>query len=107
MQVRGRVLDASEREGLDGAVHRGHAAVDHLGREEALGLEIVHQVVGVVGGLVAVVTVSLAEEELLASHLALGSFFRVQFAENVQFGGRGEVQNFLKFRHGVHLVASA
>src|SRR6202790_1269912 len=47
VHVRRRILDSAQREGLDGSVADFTHAVDHLGLEEALGLEIVHQVVGV------------------------------------------------------------
>src|SRR5438876_3194925 len=50
VQVRGRVLDPAQGEGLDRPIHRGHPTVDQLRAEEALGAEVVHEVVGVVRG---------------------------------------------------------
>src|SRR5258707_10562190 len=49
VQVGRRILDAAQREGLDGSVTDFIQSVDHLRLEEALGLEIVHQFVGVIG----------------------------------------------------------
>src|SRR5260370_1938229 len=46
VQVGRCILDAAQREGLDGSVAAFTHAVDHLPLEEALGLEILHQVVG-------------------------------------------------------------
>src|SRR6266508_924873 len=50
VQVRGRILDPAQGEGLDRPVHGGHPTVDQLRAEEALGPEVVHEVVGVVRG---------------------------------------------------------
>src|ERR1700692_1797705 len=56
-----RILDAAQREGLDGSVADLIQAVDHLRLEEALGFEIVvHQVVGVIGRGVAGTAPALA-----------------------------------------------
>src|SRR5260370_10108358 len=49
VQIGRRILDAAQREGLDGSVTDFTHAVDHFRLEEALGLEIMHQVVGVIG----------------------------------------------------------
>src|SRR5450759_226370 len=62
-----RILDAAQREGLDGSVADFIQAVDHLRLEEALGLEVVHQVVGVIGRGVAGIAPALANEYLLAA----------------------------------------
>src|SRR5260221_7570975 len=48
VQVGRLILDAAQREGLDGSVAGGIHVVDRHRLEEALGLEIVHQVVGIV-----------------------------------------------------------
>ncbi len=64
MQVGRRVLDPAQRERLDRPVAR-------LLRE-ALELQVVHQLVEVVGCWVAGAALALAEEDLLATALALG-----------------------------------
>src|SRR6202045_2277116 len=69
VQVGRRILDTAQREGLDGSVADFIQAVDHLRLEEALGLEIVHQVIGVIGRGVAGIAAALAEEYLLAAQL--------------------------------------
>src|SRR6266403_3211833 len=73
VQVGRLILDAAQREGLDGSVAGGIHVVDRHRLEEALGLEIVHQVVGVVGRGVARAALALAEEDLLAAQLGGGS----------------------------------
>src|SRR6202040_368922 len=71
VEIGRRILDAAQREGLDGSVADLIQAVDHLRLEEALGLEIVHQVVGVIGRSVAGTAPALAEEDLLARPVRL------------------------------------
>src|SRR5882762_9519024 len=85
-----RILDAAQREGLDGSVADFIQAVDHLRLEEALGLEIVHQVVGVIGCGVAGIAPALAEEDLLAAQLGLRSLARIELAEQSSFGAGGK-----------------
>jgi len=65
------VLGATQRKGFDRPVADGHHIVDHHRLKEALGLEIVHQIVGVKGRLMASRALALAEEDILASHLGL------------------------------------
>src|SRR5258708_33856120 len=72
MQVGRLILDAAQREGLDGAVAGFIQAVDYLRLEEALGLEIVHQVVGVIGRGMAGATLALAQGDPLAAQLGGG-----------------------------------
>src|SRR5258706_3923324 len=80
-----RILDAAQREGLDGSVADLIQAVDHLRLEEALGFEIVHQVVGVIGRGVAGTAPALAEEYLLAAQFGLRGLARIENAEHVEF----------------------
>jgi hypothetical protein len=50
MQIGGRILDAAQREGFDGTIGTYHTPIDHLWLVEALNSEVMHQIVGVVGG---------------------------------------------------------
>ena len=106
VQVRRRVLDAAQREGLDRAVGRGLAAVDHLLLEEALDPQVVHEVVGVVRRGVAGDALGLAEEQLLAAQLALAGLGGIELAEHVELGRRREVEQVLELGHEVHLAAA-
>src|SRR6202158_5182660 len=81
VQVGRRILDAAQWERLDGTVTDFTHAVNHLRLEEALGLEIVHQVVGVVGRGMAGLATALAEEDLLAAQLRLRGLDRIELAE--------------------------
>src|SRR5258708_5898526 len=73
VQVGRLILDAAQREGLDGSVAGGIHVVDRHRLEEALGLEIVHQVVGIVRRGVAGSAPALSEEKPLARPLRVGS----------------------------------
>jgi hypothetical protein len=70
----------------------------------ALGLEIVHQVVGVVGRRVAGAALAFAEDDLLPAQLGGGGLTRVELAEHVQLGRRRETQLLLEFGHQVDLI---
>src|SRR5882672_2415829 len=78
VQVGRRILDAAQREGLDGSVADFIQAVDHHRLEEALSLEIVHQVIGVIGRGVAGTASALAEEYLLAAQLGGRGLARIE-----------------------------
>src|SRR5207245_7118660 len=60
VQIGRRVLDATEREGLDGSVGGGHHAIDHLGPIEPLRALVVHEFVRVVGRRVSCCSLALA-----------------------------------------------
>src|SRR5216683_1072716 len=60
------VLGAAQREGFDRTVPDGHHVVDHHRLEEALRLEVMHQVTGAKRWLGAARAVPLAEEDRLA-----------------------------------------
>src|SRR6266481_6822010 len=90
VQIGRRILDAAQREGLDGSVTDFTHAVDHFRLEEALGLEIMHQVVGVIGRGVAGTAPALAEEDLLAAQFGLRGLGRIEPAEHVELRGRRE-----------------
>src|SRR6266446_2382959 len=104
VQVGRRIFDTAQLEGLDGSVADCIHAVNHLRLEEALGLEIVHQVVGVVGGGVAGAALSLTEEDILPPQLSGRGFARIELAEHVQLRCRRETQLLLEFRHQVDLI---
>src|SRR5690606_13204587 len=107
VEVGRRVLDAPQGEGLDGAVLIHHRAVGHARLEEALELEVVHGVVGVVGRGVAGEALAATEEDLLTTQLLLGGEARIQLAvDDAQLGGGREVQDGLELGHVVHLAAN-
>src|SRR6202171_2807250 len=103
VQVGRRILDAAQWEGLDGSVADFTHAVDYLWLEETLGLEIVHQVVGVIGRGVAGTAPALAEEDLLAAQFGLRGLARIENAEHVELRCRREAQLLLEFRHQAYL----
>src|ERR1700692_3088323 len=65
MHIRRRVLDATEREGLDSAVARHHHTVHHMLLVEALRLQVVHSGVCEIWARVALSASAFAEEDLL------------------------------------------
>src|SRR3984893_82248 len=106
VQVGRIVLGAAQRKGFDRPVPDGHHIVDHHRLEEALGLEVVHQIVGVERRLVASRALTLAEEDLLAVHLGLCRLGGIELTEDVELGRGGKVQHLLKIGHEVDLAAA-
>jgi len=106
VHVRRRVLDAPQSEGLDRAVARGHAAIDHLRLEEAFGLEVVHRVIGVVRGGMTLRTACLAREQLFATQLRFGCLGLVELAEHVQFRGGREIEQRAAYFDGDPVIAT-
>ena len=98
MPLRGKVFMGPSAEAI--------APVDHFGLEESFGLQVVHQIVGIVGSGVANRAFSLFHENLLPPQLGLGGLFRVQLAENVQLRRGREIQKSLKLGHEMHLAAA-
>src|SRR2546430_17527064 len=96
VQVGRLILDAAQREGLDGSVAGGIHVVDRHRLEEALGLEIVHQVVGIVRRGVAGAALAFAEEDLLPTQLDRSGLARIEFPEHVQLLCRRETQLLLE-----------
>jgi hypothetical protein len=90
-----RVLDAAQREGLDRPIPCLPQAVDHGRLEKALDLEIVHQVIGVVGRGVAGTALALAEENLLPAQLVGCGLAWIELSEDVELRRRREPQHFL------------
>src|SRR5437899_8496753 len=106
MQIWGSIFDAAQRECLDWSVGGHHHSIHHVLLVEALRLQIVHGVVGVVGRLVAGRTLSFPEENFLPVHLGGCRLCRIKFAVPPQLGSWLEVEQLLKFRHEVNLAAA-
>src|SRR5258705_3025761 len=104
MHIRRRIFDTAQRKCLDGSVAGGIHAVYHLRLEEALGFEIMHQIVGVVRGGMAGTALSLAEEDVLPPQLSGRGLAWIELAEYVQLRCRWEAQLLLEFRHQVDLI---
>src|SRR5450755_2342297 len=106
MHVRRRVLDAAQRERLDRPVPGFPQAVNHRRLEKALDLEIVHQVIGVVGRGVADTALALAEEDLLPAQLSGSGLAWIELSEHVELRCRREPQHLLELGHDVDLMAA-
>ena len=94
------------RNGLDRPIPCFPQAVDHRRLEKALDLEIVHQVIGVVGRGVAGTALALAEEDLLPAELGGGGLAWIELSEHVKLWRRRESQHLLKPRHDVDLMTA-
>jgi hypothetical protein len=106
MHVWRGVLDAAQREGLDWSIPCFPQAVDRRRLEKSLDLEIVHQVIGVVGRGVAGTALALAEEDLLSAQLVGGGLAWIELSEHVELRRRREPQHFLELGHDVDLMAA-
>jgi len=91
---------------FDRSVADGHHVVDHHRLEEALGLQVVHQIIGVEGRLMAGRALAFAEEDLLAAHLGLRRLGGIELAENVELGCGRKIQHLLEIGHEVDLAAA-
>ncbi len=100
------VLDPPEREGLDGAVMGHHHPVHQLQLVEALGLQVVHAVVGVVRARVTRRASGLAVEERLALEFGGRGHGGIQLPIDVQLGGRRKIEDRQELRHEVDLGAA-
>ena len=63
-----------------------------------------HEIVGVIGRLVAGGALGLAEEQTLAAQLALGGFGRIELAEDVELGRGREIEQLLELSHEMDLA---
>src|SRR5215469_4572827 len=106
MQVGRVVLGAAQREGFDRTVADCHHVVDHRRLEETLGVEVVHQIVGVEGRLVAAGALALAEEDILAAHFGWGRFSGIELAKDVEFWRWRKIQHLLEIGHEIDLAAA-
>jgi hypothetical protein len=99
MHVRRRILHATQRKCLDGTVRYRRVAIDRARLEEAPGLQIVHQVVGVVRRSVAGGTLAFTEEDFLPAQLLWGGFGWIEVPEQIELGRRWKVEDLLELRH--------
>jgi hypothetical protein len=76
-------------------MHVGRVVFDAAQRE-ALGVEVVPQIVGVEGRLMAARALSLAEEDSLTSHFGWRRLCGIEFAEDVELGRWREVEHLLE-----------
>src|SRR6202051_1492527 len=108
MKVGGGILHAAQNRSLDWSVssRRCDQTVDHLRLVESLYMQVVHQIVSIVGSLVTGGALPFSKEDLLTVKFSRRRFLRVEFSKYVEFGRRREVQNFLKFRHVVNLTTA-
>src|SRR5581483_7505897 len=88
VQVRWRLFDAAQREGLDRPLRGDHHAAFHARAVEALNLQIMHQPVGVVRRRVTGRATGFAEEEVFAADFALARPGAVEAAKEVQLRRR-------------------
>src|ERR1019366_10374995 len=103
VQIGWGVLDASQGERLDGTVVGHHHAIHQFLHVEALRLEVVHAVIGVVRARVAGYAPALSVKERFTPQFAGARLGAVQFTVNIQLGSGREVENLHEFRHGVEL----
>lgn len=101
MQVRRGILDATQGERFDRPIGTGHESVDLPWFVEALRLQIVHKIIGVVGRLMATHTVRSAKKKSLPTHLGLIAFSGIDLAVDAQLGRWREVRYLLE-----HLAAT-
>src|SRR5437870_10788663 len=93
MQVRGRVLDAPERKGLD----RPFRTTD----VEALHLQVMHVIVHEGGTRVADGALGLAVEQALAAEFGGGRLLRNQLHERSELRSGREVNDGIEVAHAV------
>src|SRR5262245_39970728 len=106
VEIGRRILHAAEGERLDWAVADGGEAHVRLRRVETLGPQVVHRVVSVVRGRMALAAQRLAEEQRLPAELRLAGLLRIELAQHVQLRRRREVEQRLEFGHVMHLSAA-
>src|SRR3984893_7365046 len=92
VQVGWRVLDAAQGKRLDRPVGASQHAVDHLGLVEALHLQIVHGIVGIVGRRVAGRALPFTKKDFLAAELGRSRFCRVELPVDVELRSRRKVE---------------
>src|SRR6476469_3463697 len=106
MEVGRGILEATQGQGLDWTFSRGQDAIDDPVLEEAPELEIMHQVVRVVGRGMASSAFTLAEENFLTTKFLRGRFVRVELAIEAELLCRGEIEDFLELGHVLNLQAT-
>src|SRR5580693_6987831 len=104
MQVRRRILHSTKRKGLDRSVRRRHHSVDHVSGVKAFHLQIVREIVGIVGRRVTLRAARLAEEYLLSAHLGGVRLPGIELAIPAKLRRRWKIEHLLKLGHGVYLA---
>src|SRR6516165_3382386 len=101
MEVRRRLLDATQRERLDRSLRCSVETVNGSRRVKALRVQIVHVVVGVIGRRVARGALGFAEEKLLTLHLGRIGFelLGIEFAVDTEARRRWEAEQILELGH--------
>src|SRR6478736_450377 len=106
VEVRRRVLDAAQREGLDRTFGGRQNSVDGSVAEEALELEIVQGVVGVIRRRMARRALALVEEHVLTAQFLGARLVRIELAVETELGCWGEIEDLLEFGHVLDLGAA-
>src|ERR1700730_2817678 len=108
MKIGWSILNTPQNWSLDRSVssRRRDQSVNDLRLVEPLHVQVVHQVVGIVGSLMASGALSFTKEYFLAVKFFRCRFPRVEFLQHVEFGRWRKVQNLLKFSHVVNLAAA-
>src|SRR5215469_534360 len=108
MEVSRSILHPPQDWSLDRSIaSRGsNQAVNDLGLVEALHVQVMHQIVGVVGCLVARTTLPFAKKDLLTAQLLRCGFVGVELSKYIEFGRGRKIQDLLKFGHVVDLASS-
>src|SRR5262249_13841766 len=96
VQVGRVVLYAAQGKGFDGPVADGHHVVAHHRLKEALGLQVVYQIVGVEGRTDGKSRTGPCQKDLLAAHLGPRRLGGIELAESIELGRRRKIQHLLK-----------
>src|SRR5665647_2837266 len=84
MQIRRRILSPAKRKRLDRPIPVCHHPVDQMRLEKPLRLEMVHEVVRVIRGLMTFHAPRLAKEQLLAAHFRRIRLLRIEFSVHAE-----------------------
>ena len=87
VQIGRRVLDAPQREGFDRTVVGHHHAIDHFLFIKSLRLQVVHAIVGVIGGGMTSDATGLAVKEAFTAQFAGTRLGGIKLTVYVKLGG--------------------
>ena len=104
MQIRRGVFNASQWKGLDGTICACHSAIDQARLVETLRLQVMHEVIGVIGRGMTPGTSGFSKENSLSPHLRLGCLLRIKPSVDPELGSRREIQQCLELRHEMDLA---